>query len=95
MIRTESGCSVSRFAEVVGVPRAPTTGAWRAAVPAIPPRGHGRRRWWTASNRRWRKYAAQWPAWGYRKIGAIAAADGHHVGSPSSVKRAMARRNLL
>ena len=41
------------------------------------------------------KYAAQWPAWGYRKIGAIAAADGHDVGSPSSVKRAMARRNLL
>ena len=41
------------------------------------------------------KYAAQWPAWGYRKIGAIAAADGHQVGSPSSVKRAMARRNLL
>ena len=41
------------------------------------------------------KYAAQWPAWDYRKIGAIAAADGHQVGSPSSVKRAMARRNLL
>ena len=41
------------------------------------------------------KYAAQWPAWGYRKIGAIAATDGHQVGSPSSVKRAMARRNLL
>ena len=35
------------------------------------------------------KYAAQWPAWGYRKIGAIAATDGHQVGSPSSVKRAV------
>ena len=32
---------------------------------------------------------------GYRKIGAIAAADGCDVGSPSSVKRAMARRGLL
>ena len=41
------------------------------------------------------KYAAEWPAWGYRKIGAIAATDGHQVGSPSSVKRAMARRGLL
>ena len=41
------------------------------------------------------KYAAEWPAWGYRKIAAIAAAEGCDVGSPSSVKRAMARRNLL
>ena len=42
------------------------------------------------------KYAAQWPAWGYRKIGAIAAADGHSESvHPSSVKRAMARRGLL
>ena len=41
------------------------------------------------------KYAVDWPAWGYRKIGAIAATDVHQVGSPSSVKRAMARRGLL
>ena len=41
------------------------------------------------------KYAAAWPAWGYRKIAAIAAAEGCDVGSPSSVKRAMARRDLL
>ena len=33
-------------------------------------------------------------AWGYRKIAAIAA-DGHDVSSPTSVKRAMARRGLL
>ena len=41
------------------------------------------------------KYAAEWPAWGYRKIAAIAAVEGCDVGSPSSVNRAMARRNLL
>lgn len=41
------------------------------------------------------KYAETWEAWGHRKIWAIAHADGHDVGSQSSVKRAMARRNLL
>ena len=41
------------------------------------------------------KYVAQWPAWGYRNFGAITADEGHDVGSLSSVKRAMARRNLL
>ena len=95
MIRTEAGCSVSRFAELVGVPRrtyharlarhragGPSKGPWPApVVDRIEP---------TVA-----KYAAQWPAWGYRKISAIAATDGHQVGSPSSVKRAMARRNLL
>ena len=41
------------------------------------------------------KYAAEWPAWGYRKIAVIAAAEGCDVGSASSVKRAIARRGLL
>ena len=41
------------------------------------------------------KHAEAWPAWGYRKIAAIAAADGFDVGSAASVKRAMARRDLL
>ena len=95
MIRTESGCSVSRFAELVGVPRrtyharlarlrsgeAPK-GPWPAAVvDRIEPDVA--------------KYAEAWPAWGYRKIAAIATADGCDVGSASSVKRAMARRGLL
>ena len=95
MIRSDAGCSVSRFAELVGVPRRTyqarlaryragevAKGPWPApVVDRIEP---------TVA-----KYAAQWPTWGHRKIGAIAAADGHQVGSPSSVKRAMARRNLL
>ena len=95
MIRTDAGCSVSRFVELVGVPRRTyharlarhrggdlAKGPWPApVVDRIEP---------TVA-----KYAARWPAWGYRKISAIAAADGHQVDSPSSVKRAMARRSLL
>ncbi len=95
MIRTDSGCSVSRFAELVGVPRRTyharlarhragevEKGPWPApVVDRIEP---------TVA-----KYAAEWPAWGYRKIAAIAAVDGADVGSPASVKRAMARRDLL
>lgn len=38
------------------------------------------------------KYAGDWPAWGHRKVWAVARADGHDIGSPSSVKRAMAVR---
>ena len=95
MIRTDAGRSVSRFAELVGVPRRtyhgrlarhragdPPTGPWPApVVDRIEP---------TVA-----KYAQEWPAWGYRTIRAIAAAEGRDVGSASSVKRAMARRDLL
>lgn len=40
------------------------------------------------------KYAQEWPAWGYRKIGALMRADGHQV-TNSSVQRALRRRGLL
>lgn len=40
------------------------------------------------------KYAAAWPAWGYRKIAAMMRADGHQV-TNSSVQRALRRRGLL
>jgi putative transposase len=40
------------------------------------------------------KYAADWPAWGHRKIAALLQADGHHV-STVTVRRALARRGLL
>src|SRR4051794_1295561 len=40
------------------------------------------------------KYAADWPAWGHRKIAALMRADGHAV-STSTVERALRRRNLL
>jgi transposase InsO family protein len=40
------------------------------------------------------KYAADWPAWGHRKIAAMMRADGHQA-SDSSVERALRRRGLL
>jgi transposase InsO family protein len=40
------------------------------------------------------KYAADWPAWGHRKIYGLMRADGHHL-PMSSVERAMRRRGLL
>ncbi|GAB7192776.1 hypothetical protein NUM3379_34850 [Kineococcus sp. NUM-3379] len=40
------------------------------------------------------KYAADWPAWGHRKIAALMRADGHAV-STSTVQRALRRRGLL
>ena len=40
------------------------------------------------------KYAADWPAWGHRKIRWLMAADGY-TASASSVQRAMRRRGLL
>ena len=95
MIRTDAQLSVSRFAELIGVPRRtytyrlakhragdPEKGPWPApVVDRIEPVIA--------------KYAQDWPAWGHRKVRAIAAIDGHDVGSESSVKRAMARRDLL
>ena len=40
------------------------------------------------------KYAADWPAWGHRKIAAMMRADGHQA-STSTVERALRRRGLL
>lgn len=40
------------------------------------------------------KYAADWPAWGHRKIAAMMRADGHVV-STSTVLRALRRSGLL
>lgn len=95
MIRTEAQLTISRFTELIDVARRtytyrlakhrvgdPEKGPWPApVVDRIEPLVD--------------KYAQDWPAWGHRKIRAIAAADGHQVGSESSVKRAMARRDLL
>jgi hypothetical protein len=40
------------------------------------------------------KYAADWPAWGHRKIAAMMRADGHEV-STSTVQRAIADGDAL
>ena len=95
MIRTDAECSVSRFAELIGVSRRTYCARLARLRAGNPPKGP-----WPAPvvdriEPDVAKYAEAWPAWGYRKIAAIAAADGYDVGSPSSVKRAMARRDLL
>jgi putative transposase len=95
MIRTEAQLPVSRFAELICVPRRtyhyrlakhrasePAKGPWPApVVDRIEPLVA--------------KYAGDWDAWGHRKIWALARHDGYDVGSASSVRRAMARRGLL
>lgn len=95
MIRIEAQLPISRFAELIGVPRRTyhyRLAKWRAGDPVKGP--------WPAPvvdriEPIVAKYAETWDAWGHRKIWAIARADGHDVGSQSSVKRAMARRDLL
>jgi len=95
MIRTEAGMPITRFSDLIGVPRRtysyrlakyragdPVKGPWPApVVDRIEPVVA--------------KVAEDWPAWGHRKVWAMAHYDGHDVGSPSSVARAMARRGLL
>lgn len=95
MIRADAEMSVSRFAELIEVPRRtyhyrlakhragdPEKGPWPApVVDRIEPAVA--------------KLAGDWPAWGHRKIWAMGAFEGHDLGSASSVRRAMARRGLL
>jgi putative transposase len=95
MIRTEAQLPVSRFAELIEVPRRTyhyRLAKYRAGEPAKGP-------WPAPVVERIEpvvaKYAGEWDAWGHRKIWALARHDGHQVGSQSSVRRAMARRGLL
>jgi putative transposase len=94
VIRQDAAMPISRFAALVGIPRRtytrwlakaragdPAKGPWPApAVEAVEPVVE--------------KYAADWPAWGHRKIHALMRADGLDA-SVSTVERAMRRRNLL
>lgn len=95
MIRAESGCSVSRFSELIGVPRRTCCDRLARLRAGDPPKGP-----WPAPvvdriEPDVARCAEEWPGWGYRKVAAVAAADGFDVGSASSVKRAMARRGRL
>ena len=73
MIRTDYGCSISRFAELVGVPRRTYHARLARLRAGEVPKGP-----WPAPvvdriEATVAKYAAEWPAWGHRKIAAIAA----------------------
>jgi putative transposase len=95
VIRQDAAMPVSRFCTLIGIPRRTyhrhlaahrrgepmTKGPWPApTVEAVEP---------VAA-----KYAADWPAWGHRKIHALMAVDGH-AASASTVERALRRRGLL
>ncbi|MGI5380646.1 hypothetical protein ACQEV2_41905 [Streptomyces sp. CA-251387] len=85
----------SRFRELIGIPRRSYV-RWQACA----------RRGGSAAKGPWpapvvdaleplaAKYAADWPAWGHRKIRWLLQADGHDV-SASSVERALRQRDLL
>lgn len=95
MIRAEAAMPVSRFCTLTGIPRR-TYHRWLARSRRGEPAGNGP---WPAPvveaiEPVAAKYAADWPAWGHRKIHALMAADGH-LTSASTVERAMRRRGLL
>jgi transposase InsO family protein len=95
VIRTQAAMPTTRFCSLTGIPRRSycrwqarqrqglpaVKGPWPApVVDAVEP---------VAA-----KYAADWPAWGHRKIHWLMRADGHDA-SASSVERALRRRDLL
>jgi putative transposase len=94
VIRSQAGLTVTRFCELVGVPRR-SYQRWKAQgdrAPAV--KGP-----WPAPVRdRIEQPAVQlaleWPAWGHRKIHALLAVDGF-AASAATVRRALARRGLL
>ena len=94
MIREDAAMPISRFCALTGIPRRSYT-RWRAkAAAGNPPKGP-----WPAPvvdvlEPVAAKYAADWPAWGHRKIAWLMAADGH-TASASSIERALRRRGLL
>ena len=95
MIRADAQVSVSRFADLVGVPR--RTYCYRLAKLR---RGDSAKGPWPAPvvdriEPAAAKLAQQYPAWGHRKIWAMGFYEGWDLGSQSSVRRAMARRGLL
>jgi len=94
VMRVEAGLSVSRFCELVAIPRATWYRRARKATEGLSARGP-----WPAPVRdRVEQPAAQlaleWPAWGHRKIHALLAVDGFRA-SQATVRRALARRGLL
>ncbi|WP_200902555.1 integrase core domain-containing protein [Protofrankia coriariae] len=95
MIREDAAMPTARFCQLIGIPRR-TYARWQATARADGPVGKGP---WPAPvvdplEPLAAKYAGDWPAWGHRKIHAMMAVDGH-TASPSSVERALRRRDLL
>jgi putative transposase len=94
VIRQDAAMPVSRLCQLTGIPRR-TYHRWQAKARA----GASAKGPWPAPvvdavEPVVAKYAADWPAWGHRKIWALMRADGYHT-SMSTVERAMRRRGLL
>lgn len=96
MIRTDAGMPITRFCSLIGMPRRTYTrrrSRWLAGEPEKGP--------WPAPvveriEPQVAKLAGEFPAWGHRKIWALHNLDHpDEVVSQSSVRRAMARRDLL
>ena len=95
MIRQDAAMPVSRFCQLTGIPRRTyhrKLARARSGEPAVksPRPAPVVERWEPVVA----KYAADWPAWGHRKIHTLMAVDGHAT-SVSTVERAMRRRSLL
>ena len=96
MIRTEAGMSITRFSELVGMPRRTYTRHRRRLLAGDPPKGP-----WPAPvvdriEPEVAKLAEEFPAWGHRKIWALHNLDHPKAAvSQASVERAMRRRGLL
>lgn len=93
-LREAAGLPVSRFAFLARIPERTYRRRLARLRAGDPPKGP-----WPAPvvdriEELAAKYAQEWPAWGYRKIGALMRADGHEV-TNSSVQRALRRRGLL
>lgn len=96
VIRTQAGMPITRFSQLIGMPRRTYTRRRSRWLAGDPPRGP-----WPAPvvdviEPTVAKLAESWPAWGHRKIAAMHQLDHPDVpASPSSVERAMRRRGLL
>ena len=85
-----AGVTVSRFCEVLGIPR-PTWYRWRTAASST--KGPWPTPAQDAIEPTAKELAARWEAWGHRKLAEIARSDGHAV-SDSTMFRVLDRNGL-
>jgi putative transposase len=95
MIRRDAGLSVARFCELAGIPES----SWHRRRARVRRGAEAAKGPWPAPKRRELEAVVHWlalryPAWGYRKIWALAVARGYQV-SMSTVYRIMFERGLV
>lgn len=96
MIRTDAGMPITRFCELLGMPRRTYTRHRARHLQGVPVKGPWPAPVVDAIEATVAKLAEAWPAWGHRKIAAMHVVEyPDQPVSPSSVERAMRRRGLL